>query len=960
MCGISGVYSGQFSTSNLRSTAQRMASAQAHRGPDDSGVWAEGPAALSHRRLSIIDLSEGGHQPMVSADGRYVMVFNGEIYNYRELRSQLGYPFRTQSDSEVLLAAYAQWGAACLHRLNGMFAFAVWDRQEQSLFLARDRMGIKPVYYAFENGAFCFASELRAVLASGLVQPDIDPEALTEYLRYQTVYAPRTLLKGVRMLEAGYFLKVEEVRGGEVEEVRWWGVEDYLKVEKVRSGEVERPAVRDALRRAVERRLVADVPFGAFLSGGIDSSAVVGLMAEVSASPVHTFTVTFEESAFSEAVYAAEIAKRFRTEHTEIRLSPQHFLDLLPEALTAMDHPSGDGPNTYVVSKATKAAGITMALSGLGGDELFAGYDHFKRLYRLQKMGWLNAIPQPLRQAAGAALETLRPGIPSQKISALLAAKKIDLQTAHALQRQVLLEKQIEQLTTHHSTLTTHHSTLTTPLSPILSQISSLELTTYLRHTLLRDTDQMSMAHALEVRVPFLDHELVELVLGIPDNLKYPHTPKQLLVESLGDLLPPSIVHRPKMGFTLPFERWMKQELRAFCEERLGYLGGTAYFREEAVQRLWRDFLAGKPTVTWARVWMLVVLGDWMKTNSPPAPLFEERGPGGEFEITLFYRKPRPTGNFSIETSFDRMMDAFPEGNGLKLRKFVSSYLSQGLIPRLKAALEARREQGDINHITGEVHFLALALPGRRTILTVHDLGFLRLYSGWRRMILKWFWLDWPVRHCHVVTAVSEATRQDILLHTRCRPEKVVVIPTLIGPHFHRSTKELGQGLPRILHIGMAPNKNLERHVEALAGIPCHLHILGKLQEQHHELLKHHGISYSYDFHLPDEAMQEVYAQADLLLFASTLEGFGMPILEAQTVGRPVVTSNCSSMPEVAGGAACLVDPFDVASIREGVLRVIRDAAYREELIRLGFENVKRFGAEEVARRYGKIYSSIT
>jgi asparagine synthase (glutamine-hydrolysing) len=623
MCGISGILNAGAETPALAAIAQHMASAQAHRGPDDSGVWAEGPAALSHRRLSIIDLSEGGHQPMVSADGRYVMVFNGEIYNYRELRRQLGYPFRTQSDSEVLLAAYAQWGAACLHRLNGMFAFAVWDRQEQSLFLARDRMGIKPVYYAFENGAFCFASELRAVLASGIVQPDIGLEALTEYLRYQTVYAPRTLLKEVRMLEAGHFLRVEKLRSGEVEVIRWWGVEDYLRVEEVRRGEVEK-RVRDTLRRAVERRLVADVPFGAFLSGGIDSSAVVGLMAEVSASPVHTFTVTFDESAYSEAVYAAEIAKRFRTEHTEIRLSPQHFLDLLPEALAAMDHPSGDGPNTYVVSKATKAAGITMALSGLGGDELFAGYDHFKRLYRLQKMGWLNAIPLPLRQAAGAALETIRPGIASQKISALLSAKKIDLQTAHALQRQVLLDKQIEQLTPHPSPLIPHPSPFTLHPSPLLSQISSLELATYLRHTLLRDTDQMSMAHALEVRVPFLDHELVELVLGIPDDLKYPHsTPKQLLVESLGDLLPPSIVHRPKMGFTLPFERWMKQELRAFCEERLGYLGGTGHFREEAVQQLWRDFLAGKPTVTWARAWVLVVLGDWMKRNISPLRRYE-------------------------------------------------------------------------------------------------------------------------------------------------------------------------------------------------------------------------------------------------------------------------------------------------------------------------------------------------
>jgi glycosyltransferase involved in cell wall biosynthesis len=305
------------------------------------------------------------------------------------------------------------------------------------------------------------------------------------------------------------------------------------------------------------------------------------------------------------------------------------------------------------------------------------------------------------------------------------------------------------------------------------------------------------------------------------------------------------------------------------------------------------------------------------------------------------------------------MAEAFPEDSPFKLRKFVSSYYSNGLLPRLKAVLEARRRRSDINHITGDVHFLALGLPGRRTLLTIHDIGFLRDYRGWKRALLKWFWLDWPVRHCRLVVAVSDATRRDILANTRCRPEKILVIPTLIAAHFRPIPKHFNAEKPCILHIGLAPNKNFERHLQALQGIPCRLHIIGKLEERHLALLRHFQIEYTNAFNLSDEEMLAAYAASDLLLFASTLEGFGMPILEAQAVGRPVITSNCSSMPEVAGPGACLVDPFDVASIRAGILRVIQNADYRAELLRLGQENAKRFSAEEVARRYAGVYGEM-
>lgn len=614
MCGITGLLHFNDTCPDVLSG---MNAALAHRGPDAGGSWVEGPVGLGHRRLSIIDLSDAGRQPMHSADGRYVMVYNGELYNYRELRAELtDYPFSTQTDSEVLLAAYARWGANCLDRLKGMFGLAIWDRQAQSLFVARDRLGIKPVYYAADANKLVFASEVRALLASGLVPGRLDETALADYLRYQTVHAPDTLLVGVRLLPPGCYLRVSAA--GQREEVTYWRPRPAdLSFDGAPAWQ---EAVRAALTAAVERRLVADVPFGAFLSGGIDSSAIVALMRQVMPGLLKTFSVTFAEEAFSEARYARQIARKFDTEHHEIKLSPGDFLKLLPEALSAMDHPSGDGPNTYVVSQATKAAGISMALSGLGGDELFGGYSIFRQAGVLERWG---GLPRPLRALGASAMARLRKDIAGAKMATLLRLPRLDALTAYPLYRQVLLDAQIGLLLPGFALPPNWVAQLAQSLAqqpdfqqlPLLSRISVLEMQTYMANVLLRDTDQMSMAHALEVRVPFLDHELVELALAAPDAVKYPHSPKQLLVASLGELLPPEIVNRPKMGFTLPFEQWMKAELRDFCQERLEQLGQRAPFDPKALRRLWAGFLAGQPGVSWSRLWTLVVLANWLDQN---------------------------------------------------------------------------------------------------------------------------------------------------------------------------------------------------------------------------------------------------------------------------------------------------------------------------------------------------------
>ena len=617
MCGINGIVNlGR--TGNFGNQIRMMNAALVHRGPDDDGVFEEEGIALGHRRLSIIDLSSDGHQPM-NYSNRFTIVYNGELYNFRELKKELSeITFKTNSDTEVILAAYAKWGENCLKHFNGMFAFAIYDQSNQELFIARDRLGIKPLYYSQINEQLIFSSEIRALLASGMIPKKMDLNSLEDYLLYQTVHAPATIVENVKMLMPGHFMKINI---GSVNVKCWWKPEikssksnsDYLAVCK---------DIRKLLRDAVACRLVADVPFGAFLSGGIDSSVIVGLMSEVASFPVNTFSVTFDDSEFSESIYANQIAKKFKTIHHEIKLKPEDFLNELPNALDAMDHPSGDGPNTYVVSKATKIAGVTMALSGLGGDELFCGYGIFKRSAELEGKKWLNLIPRGIRSAVGDSIKKKNPGIAGEKKAAILSMDKINFASFYPFYRKVLLEDQIKKIRCHKNEFPNAVTEIVTEIEKkfsaenyLMSRVSISEITTYMQNVLLRDTDQMSMAHALEVRVPFLDYKLVEYVLNLPDEMKFPISPKKLLVDAVSDLLPSEIVNRPKMGFTFPWKNWMKNELKIFCETRLQNLGKRELFDANGLTELWTKFLNDDPLVTWSRIWPLVVLSHWLDKN---------------------------------------------------------------------------------------------------------------------------------------------------------------------------------------------------------------------------------------------------------------------------------------------------------------------------------------------------------
>ena len=624
MCGIAGIVGQQITDSSYRSAIKKMNEVMSHRGPDFEGGWNDEDCYLGHRRLSIIDLSDSGNQPFVSSDRRYIMVYNGELYNFKELKLELQrvefgskglpYIFKTNSDTEVVLAAYLRWGIDCLNRFNGMFAFAIWDTIEKKIVIARDRIGEKPLYYSMQNNVLIFASEIRALIYSGLINKKINLKSVSEYVQYATVHAPNTILEGVQILMPGHFL---EYKDNVLNIKQFWNVNDYGKNQEELTYKETCSRVKQLLTASVERRLISDVPFGAFLSGGIDSSAIVGLMSQISSEKVQTFNVSFDESEFSESKYAKQIAQKFNTKHHEIKLTPENFLTQLPEALNAIDFPSGDGPNSYVVSKATKQAGITMALSGLGGDELFAGYDIFKRYCELEKKAWLNIIPA--KGLIGKLLAAKKKSIQGDKTAEVLNLDTINGFNAYPINRKLFNQKDYINLIKEYYDSDNFIKNIIrrseTDKNHLLSRVSLFEIQTYMQNVLLRDTDQMSMAVALEVRVPFLDYKLVEYVLGINDLYKYPHSPKKLLVDSLGDLLPRDIVNRPKMGFVLPWKNWLKEDLKEFCEEQMVQFSKRPFVNREAVLSIWNRFLNNDPKITWSRIWHLVVLNNWMNTH---------------------------------------------------------------------------------------------------------------------------------------------------------------------------------------------------------------------------------------------------------------------------------------------------------------------------------------------------------
>lgn len=591
MCGLAG-----HNSTKQKTFANDVILAQlAHRGPDAQAHWGEEGIDLYHSRLSIIDTDERANQPFHDQSGRYVLVFNGEIYNFQQLKAGLSYPWQTQSDTEVLLALLIQKGMEALSLLEGMFALAFYDRQEQNLLLARDRFGKKPLYVHQGEHSLSFASEVRVLMRMHPYLNRVSTQQVSNWLFWQTIPGG-TLLEGIEELAPGSYAHVKAgqilTQGSYVPENQYAGIsvsrEEALK------------EVKNKVTAAVEKRLVSDVPFAAFLSGGVDSSIITAIAGQRLGKDLHTFTVSFDESDFSEHHIAAEVAKRYQSQHHEIRLNPQDFLDLLPEGLAATDHPSGDGLNTYVVSKHTQSAGFKMALSGIGGDEWFLGYPYFRRMSDWQKRSWLSK---------GAGLQSFLPFDKRKGMEIASAVSKYG-GNAYAFQRLLFDQTSIEDLF-HLDKPTLFPSAEKGPFSQAV--YSQQEWQYYTQPVLLRDSDQYSMAVGLELRAPFMDADLVDYALALSDDLKLGTRPKDLLISAFASELPRSVYDRQKQGFTLPWEHWIKNELRGFCQSRI--MNFSDRLDTPDLLPEWNRFLQGKSKISWSRWWAIVALEDWMERN---------------------------------------------------------------------------------------------------------------------------------------------------------------------------------------------------------------------------------------------------------------------------------------------------------------------------------------------------------
>jgi asparagine synthase (glutamine-hydrolysing) len=627
MCGIAGLldFDENGQPENSGKILQLMLDSIRHRGPDDRGeeliATDNGPTFhLGHQRFSIIDLSTGGHQPMHNDDRSLWLSTNSEIYNYRELREELSdkYRFNSQSDTEVLLKSFEQWDLDCLEKLRGMFAFAVWDSNKQSLILVRDRLGIKPLFFLSTKKQFLFASEVRALLASGLSDSEINPTGLYHYLSFGHLKSPNTLIGNIQELKPGHYLIVD--RDGNFEETRYWHPLDSYNLD---SNETD--SIQNLLSDAVKQRQVSDVPIGVFLSGGIDSSAIVSHMSNISDEQITTLTIGFKEKEFDESEHSSEISRLFKTRHQLLTLDEEQLIDALPAAIDAMDQPTMDGINTFLISRAAHDAGLKVVLSGLGGDELFGGYPSFHLLPQLRaRKKMVKQLPNFLLRMATEILKKSFPSDQNNKIKHWTEGKFSGVHEYYLLRAlycedqifELFVEPKLAEKEIQKDFEATSDSLSYEYIDGDFNLISYLETTHYLQNMLLRDTDMMSMSHPLEVRVPFMDHKLVEYMFSMSTKLKkLSSTPKALLVDSMNPSLPDSIVQRKKMGFTLPFELWMRGAMKSEMESVLlsNVMPLQDLVSQASVESIWKQFLAGK--ISWSRPWALYVLKRWLDKN---------------------------------------------------------------------------------------------------------------------------------------------------------------------------------------------------------------------------------------------------------------------------------------------------------------------------------------------------------
>jgi len=594
MCGIAGVISTSSEKDCMASTLETMQSHIFHRGPDSHGIYysPSKQAALAHTRLAIIDLSNIATQPMSDNNQRYTITFNGEIYNYQVLRKKLvslGYTFNSNSDTEVILNLYAEYGASCVNYLRGMFAFLIWDEHSKTAFAARDPLGIKPFYFWYNRFCFAFASELKALTASGLSKQQLDSNSIFSYLKTGSVSEPNTLISDISLLDAGHYLHWEN---GQINKHQYWDINFSNKKTITHSDAIKK--TRKALDESIKAHLVSDVPVGLFLSGGIDSTALLALASKNTTRQINTYSIAFEEAAWNEGDIARRVAKHFGSNHTECVMTKERATQLYKEYCLAIDQPSIDGFNTFCVSKLAHDHGEKVVLSGLGGDELFAGYKSFKLL---PKMIRLSHLSKPFAPIIRLKSKSLNPFL-STKLRRIFdfLNEPGSLTAAHQSLRGVFSNTEAIALTSNicNAKITTKSNIETLASTDISNSISKLELSTYMRNQLLRDSDVMSMHWGLELRVPLIDSNLIDDIADIPSGIRLSQG-KKLLIDSVPEI-PDWVYKRPKQGFRFPFDLWFKQ-----------------HWQQSEIDPKLNKWIKLTP---WYRQWSLVMLTLWIKRHA--------------------------------------------------------------------------------------------------------------------------------------------------------------------------------------------------------------------------------------------------------------------------------------------------------------------------------------------------------
>jgi asparagine synthase (glutamine-hydrolysing) len=605
VCGLAGIVS-YTQTPDCALHVRSMIGLMSHRG-ESSAFYnnAQGSAYLGHRRLSILDLSTSADQPMQSSDGRFVIIFNGEIYNYKELKDELislGERFCTSGDTEVVLSAYRIWGLGCLHKLRGMFAWALWDEQEKKLIAARDHTGIKPLYYSYDSAhkRFVFASELKALFTLPFVRRVLNKKALSDYLSFNFVSPPYTLLEDVYSLNPAHYLIFSE-SGLEIKS--YWSLGDYATDEGLNDLEVVRARARELLEESTRFQMRSDVPVGAFLSGGLDSATIVGLMARHSHIPIKTFSIGFSQAHHvkNELSLARLVAGRYGTDHHEVVIDGEYFKAHIDGFVQSIDQPSWDGINSYLVSKIA-GSHVRVALSGIGGDELFLGYRYFKSLALLSRMpsAALHCFEVLKKYAWGRSLMH-RGGLDALDYFPPSFAAYKKMRSLFSVQQQVLLCSWLNHFSAVESDVFSREP-------DVLNAFSKAELAWYTPGVLLRDMDVTSMASTLEVRVPFLDHKLIEFMLSVPSRFKvqpFQKTNKPLLTSLFHDLVPSKLLEFPKQGFEMPIGFWLKE----YMYKQLACITSNVLFNSEQTKKLYEQFL--RDPRDYRTIWALFILMRW-------------------------------------------------------------------------------------------------------------------------------------------------------------------------------------------------------------------------------------------------------------------------------------------------------------------------------------------------------------